>query len=156
MTMNKKIIKNYIYNGLGFPIELHNVEMVMFDRDLHPKINVRKVADSAIKSLVLQKSRLTGNQIKFIRTYFSMSLREFSKVVNESHMAIKKWEDFKEVSTNMDINIEIMLRLYIYDQISIKAKNNSKLKVEFYNQYLTLTKILPHAKKSFEHKKYAG
>ena len=120
--MNKKIVKNYIYNGLGFPVELHDVEMVLVNGEMHPKIDVRKTADLVIKSLVSQKSRLTGNQIKFIRTYFSMSLREFAKVVNESHMAVKKWEDFKDEPTRMDQNIEIMLRLHIYDHVVIKVK----------------------------------
>lgn len=139
--MTKKIMKKYIYHGLGFPVELNNVEMVLFDGEMHPKINVRKVSEAVIKSLVLQKSRLTGNQIKFIRNYFSMSLRDFAVVVNESHMAVKKWEDFKNESTNMDRNIEIMLRLYIFDYIAIKSKKNNKEKVKFYNQYVALTHI---------------
>lgn len=142
--MNKKIIKNYTYNGLGFPVELHNVEMIKFGKEVHPKIDVRKVADAVIQSLVLQKSRLTGNQIKFIRTYFSMSLREFAKVVNESHMAVKKWEHFKDETTNMDKNIEIMLRLHIYDHIFMKTKNDNKGKIEFYNKFLALTEIFSY------------
>ncbi len=141
--MNKKIIKKYIYDGLGFPVELHDVEMVKFDGKFHPKIDVRKIANSAIQSLVLQKLRLTGNQIKFIRTYFSMSLREFAKVVNESHMAVKKWENFQNESTNMDKNIEIMLRLHIYNHI-IKGKNIDKGKVKFYNKFVALTEMFSH------------
>jgi len=146
--MSKKIVKNYIYEGLGFPIELHNVEVVEFNGEFHPKIDVRKVADSAIKSLVLQKSRLTGSQIKFIRKYFSMSLREFSNIVNESHMAIKKWEDFNDEATNMDRNIEIMLRLHIYDHVVIKAKNDKNMKMEFYNQFVALTELFSHQRAS--------
>lgn len=139
--MKKKMLKSYMYTGLGFPIELHDVVLVPFDGEMHPKIDVRKISDAAIKSLVLQKSRLTGNQIKFIRTYFSMSLREFAKAMNESHMAIKKWEDFKDDPTNMDRNIEIMLRLYIYDQVGIKTKKDSRGKIKFYSQYLALTEM---------------
>lgn len=139
--MRKKIVKNYIYNGFGFPVELHNVEMVTFNGESHPKIDVRKTADLVISDLISQKSRLTGNQIKFIRSYFSMSLREFSNVVNESHMAVKKWEDFKDEPTNMDRNIEIMLRLHIYDQVIIKTKKDKKVQIDFYNQFLALTKM---------------
>ncbi|MBI5447955.1 MAG: hypothetical protein HY939_04430 [Gammaproteobacteria bacterium] len=142
--MNKKIVKNYIYKGFGFPVELHNVEMVSFDGELHPKINVRKIADTLIKSLISQKNRLTGNQIKFIRTYFSKSLREFAKIVNESHMAVKKWEDFKDEPTKMDPNIEIMLRLHIYNQVVVKLKNDNKEKIKFYNQFINLTEIFLH------------
>lgn len=139
--MINKIVKKYSYHGLGFPIELHNVEMVKFENEYHPKIDVKAVADNAIHSLVLQKTRLTGNQIKFIRTYFAMSLREFAKVVNESHMAIKKWENFKAEPTNMDKNIEIMLRLYIYENIVMKIKSNNKNKIEFYHQFVTIREI---------------
>lgn len=142
--MNKKIIKNYIYEGLGFPVELHNIKMVKVGDEYHPQIDVRKIADSVIHSLVLQKSRLTGNQIKFIRTYFSMSLREFAKVVNESHTAIQKWENFQNESTNMDKNIEIVLRLHIFDRIIIKRKNDEKRKAEFYNKFLALTEMFSH------------
>lgn len=146
--MNKKIEKKYIYNGLGFPIILHNVEMVEFDGEFQPKIDVRKIADSAIKKLVVQPTRLTGNQIKFIRTYLSKSLRQFSEIVNESHMAVKKWENFKEKPTNMDKNIEILLRLHIYNYIAMESlKNKNEInKFKFYEQYLLLKNIFTNQK----------
>lgn len=139
-----KVIKEFRYEGLGFPIILKNVSMVFFDNAYHPQVNVKEVANTVINSLVSQKSRLTGNQIKFIRSYFDMSLREFAKVVNESHMAVKKWEDFKDEATNMDRNIEIMLRLYVYDRIVIKTKNDSKGKLNFYNQFVDLREMFSH------------
>ncbi|MDD4972707.1 MAG: hypothetical protein PHY93_00070 [Bacteriovorax sp.] len=37
---------------------------------MHPKIDVRKVVEAVIKELPFQKERLTGDQIKFILTYF--------------------------------------------------------------------------------------
>lgn len=136
-------MKKFIYTGLGFPIELHNVECIKISGEFHPKIDIKKVADIAIKSLVTQEGRLTGNQIKFIRSYLTMSLRAFAKVVNESHAAVKKWEDFVEKPTNMDINIEIMLRLYIFDHI---AKTTENKKIEFYNRYIELTRIFSQHK----------
>lgn len=142
--MNKKIVKNYTYTGLGFPVELHNVEMIEIEGEFQPKIDVRKVATAAMKSLISQKERLTGNQIKFIRTYFSMTLREFAKVVNESHMAVKKWEDFGDDATNMDRNIEIMLRLHIFDQVVIKTTDDIKVKIKFYNQFIALTQMFSY------------
>jgi len=146
--MNKKFVKNYTYDGLGFPIELSNVEMIMIEGEYHPKIDIKKISDDAIHRLVLQKNRLTGDQIKFVRTYFSKSLREFAAIVNESHMAVKKWEAFGKKPTNMDLNIEILLRLYIYDQVVIKVKNNNKEKIEFYNKFEELNNIKSHWKKA--------
>jgi len=131
--MKTKTVKKFIYKGLGFPIELSDVKMVMIDAEWHPKIDVKKIADKAIKALALQKERLTGAQVKFIRSYFSMSLREFSKkVVHESHTAVNKWEKYGDKATCMDENIEVMLRLYILNKVDMKTV---KQKNEFYKKY---------------------
>lgn len=140
--MSKKIKKKFTYTGLGFPVELKNVEMIEIGGMWQPKIDVRQVADSVIESLITQETRFTGNQVKFIRTYFLMSLREFSNVVNESHTAVMKWEKFANKATNMDVNIESMLRLYICDHII--GKNKLK-KNEFYGQYRKVTEIFHRA-----------
>lgn len=143
--MTKKTEKKLIYTGLGFPVELRNVEMVEFDGEWHPKIDVRKVADAAIEALVSQESRLTGNQVKFIRSYFSMSLRKFgTDVVKESHAAVKKWEDTRDKTTNMDLNIEIMLRLYVFDKIILPKKQEN----DFHEQYKRLQSMEMSAKTS--------
>ena len=42
---------------------------------------MKKIASMAIKKLALQEEKLTGNQVKFIRSYFAMSLREFGNTV---------------------------------------------------------------------------
>ncbi|MBS0359102.1 MAG: hypothetical protein JSS53_07525 [Proteobacteria bacterium] len=137
--MKSKVVKSFTYKGLGFPVELQKVKMLMIDGEWHPKIDVRKIADVVIESLVSQKERFTGNQVKFIRTYFSMSLREFAEnVVKESHTAVNKWEKSGNHVTNMDINIEKMLRLYISDVIYVKNRNQ---KVKFYEKYKELKNL---------------
>lgn len=131
--MKTKKIEKFIYSGLGFPIQLAQVEMIWIDGEWHPKIDIRKISKEAMKALVSQEGRLTGNQIKFIRSYFSMTLREFAKrVVHESHTAVNKWEKFGDKVTNMDGNIEVVLRLYIYEQICMNAM---KHKDKFYRKY---------------------
>lgn len=137
--MNKKRIKNYTYDGLGFPIILPSVEMIFFEDEWHPKIDVYDIANKAIHALVTQESRFTGNQVKFIRAYFSMTLRTFAReVVHESHTAVSKWENFCNKATNMDGNIEAMLRLYIYEKI---LANNLKQKNNFYQKYQEIKKL---------------
>lgn len=140
-----KTSKTYIYEGLGFPIELHDVEMIFVNGEYIPKLDIRKIADEAIKDLILQITKLTGNQIRFIRSYFSLSLREFSNVVNESHAAVRKWENFNDQPTNMDPNIEITIRVFIYKTILIKNKND---KAKFYDQYQAITHIVSNQKNS--------
>jgi len=137
--LKTKNLKKFIYEGLGFPVELYNIAMVMHDGEWHPKIDARKIAESVIRELPFQLERLTGSQIKFIRTFFEMSLRDFGKnVVSESHTAVAKWEKFGNKSTNMDENIEVLLRLYIYEKVAIK---NKKQRAQFFDKYLELREM---------------
>lgn len=132
--MKTKKVKNYLYEGLGFPVELDEVEMVFIDSDWHPKINVQKVSDEVLKKIAVQEARLTGYQVKFIRTYFSMSLRDFGeKVVHESHMAVSKWEKKGDLPTNMNTNTEHELRLYVIENIYARSKES---KSKFYDIYM--------------------
>ena len=145
-NVNKKNVKKYTYLGLGFPIELHNIDMVQVNNEWHPRIDVKAVADLAIRNLITLETRLTGNQVKFIRSYFQMSLRDFGKVVNETHSAVKKWEDHMDRQTKMDVNIEIMMRLFIYNRIYKETKEN---KVKFYDNYIQITKALYEDTRNF-------
>ena len=131
--MKTKIEPTFLYEGLGFPIELENVEMININEEWHPKIDVHYIADEIIKKLATQEERLTGNQVKFIRSYFSMPLRKFGEtVVHESHTAVSKWENYGEDITNMNENTEQVLRLYIIEQTQTKTKAEQK---NFYSNF---------------------
>lgn len=131
--MKTKVKPNVLYEGLGFPIELENVEMIKFNDEWLPKIDVQYIADEVIKKLVLQEERLTGNQVKFIRSYFSMPLREFGKtVVHESHTAVRKWEKCGNDITNMNENTEQVLRIYIIEQTQTKTQAEQE---NFYSNF---------------------
>lgn len=132
--MQTKIEPVFLYEGLGFPIELQHVEMVNIGGEWHPKIDVRYVASQVIQQLAIQEAPLTGNQVKFIRSYFVMPLREFGKkVVHESHTAVSKWEKKGDEPTNMNENTEQVLRLYIIEQ----TENHNKAQEEsFRGRYM--------------------
>ncbi|HHF7367325.1 TPA: hypothetical protein ACPSKY_002454 [Legionella bozemanae] len=131
--MKTKIEPTFFYDGLGFPIEIENVEMININNEWHPQIDVRYVADEIIKKLATQEERLTGNQVKFIRSYFSMPLREFGKtVVHESHTAVRKWEKCGDDITNMNENTEQVLRIYIIEQTQTKTQAEQE---NFYSNF---------------------
>lgn len=131
--MKTKIVENLCYEGLGFPVDLEHVEMVEIDNEWHPKIDVRKIADAVIEALAYQEGRLTGNQVKFIRSYFSMTLRKFGgEVVHETHAAVDKWEKCGDEMTSMNDNTEYVLRLYILEQVRATTKKQQN---EFFSKY---------------------
>lgn len=131
--MKTKIVENLCYEGFGFPVDLEHVEMVEIDNEWHPKIDVRKIADAVIEALAYQEDRLSGNQVKFIRSYFSMSLRKFGEVVvHETHGAVDKWEKCGDEMTSMNDNTEYVLRLYILEQVRAATKKQQN---EFFSKY---------------------
>lgn len=137
--MKKTTHKHYKYEGFGFPVDLADVEMLYIENDWHPKIDIQKLSDGVIKELAIQETRLTGNQVRFIRSYFSMTLREFSqKVVHESHSAVQKWEKKENSPTHMNTNTEHELRLYIIEEIH---KRSQSPKSKFYDIYLATKKF---------------
>lgn len=73
MSRNEKILKSFVYDGLGFPVILENVLFHKIRGEWLPKIDVRMLSEIVFKMLSLKPSRLTGNEIKFIRTYLGKS-----------------------------------------------------------------------------------
>lgn len=131
--MKTKIESTFLFTGLGFPIKLENVEMININDEWHPKIDIHYITDEIIKKLATQEERLTGNQVKFIRSYFSMPLREFGEtVVHESYTAVSEWEKCEDGITNMNENTEQILRLYIIEQTQTKTKADQK---NFYSNF---------------------
>ncbi len=92
--MEKKVVPEYEYLGLGFPITLTNIEFLKIHGQWYPKINVDKVANEAFHAL-LEKAAIefiTGKEIEFIRIYLNMTKQAFGKRINVAHTTILRWE----------------------------------------------------------------
>jgi DNA-binding transcriptional regulator YiaG len=121
--MSDKILGNFLYEGLGFPIELHNVEMRAFGSEYHPVIDVKKVADSAMQALSTQESTFTGDQVMFMRTYLKKDTSEFAKLIHSSEQDVTKWESCADKTIDMNLQSENLLKQHIINYFKI---NNEK------------------------------
>jgi DNA-binding transcriptional regulator YiaG len=115
--MEKKIQKKYVDHGCGFPVLLHNVTMVKVRNVWTPQINYNDFSKSVVLSLSANSSRLTGNQIKFIRLYFEMTLKEFGQRFGVTHPAVIAWESKENRASKMDWATEKDSRLEIVKRI---------------------------------------
>jgi DNA-binding transcriptional regulator YiaG len=115
--MEKKIQKKYVDHGCGFPVLLHNVTMVKVRNVWTPQINYNDFSKSVVLSLSANSSRLTGNQIKFIRLYFEMTLKEFGQRFGVTHPAVIAWESKENRASKMDWATEKDIRLEIVKRI---------------------------------------
>ncbi|MBK2270207.1 helix-turn-helix transcriptional regulator [Francisella philomiragia] len=128
-NLEEKVVKEYVYTGMIFPVTLKNVKMVKYSNEWCPIIDDIAIANEWIKKIGESKDRITGNQLKFIRSYFKMSLRQFSEVVNESHTAIAKWEKSGNEVAKMDLNIEKIIKMYICREVMKDTDDKSLMKI---------------------------
>jgi len=109
-----KIQKTFIDNGFGFPVVLVDMPMIQARGKWAPNINYKRYADAVLEALAHKPVRLTGNEIKFIRHKFEMTLQQFAKRFGQkSHQAVMKWEDFGNKPTSMLWTTEKDIRLAI-------------------------------------------
>ena len=111
--MEKKIQKTFVDEGLGFPVVLLNVPMIKIRGKWTPDINYNSLSKLVLLALSEKPVRLSGDEIRFIRQHFEMTLVEFAKRFGVSHAAVIKWEKSKEDATKMSWATEKDLRLFI-------------------------------------------
>ncbi len=128
----EKRIKKMPYNGFGFQLTLTNVPVKNIRGNLEPVVNYKDLGREVILVLVLKKNPLTGHQLKFMRGYFEMTLREFASVFGLSHQAVMKWEErgdkFAHISpaTEKMVRLDALFRLGVKPQILYKAFSELK------------------------------
>ena len=131
MAKSEKIVKSFIYDGLGFPVILENVLFHKVRGKWLPKIDVEQLADVIFKILPSKPSKLTGNEIKFIRTYLNKSKPAFGELFKLSHTAVSKWENSGDAPAPISPSQEVVLRLYLEDYLNVSDR-------EFYKTYKEL------------------
>ena len=120
--METKIEKEWIDTGLGFPIRLTNVPMIKVRGIWTPKINYNALTRLVLRALANKPARLTGNEIKFIRTHFELTLQEFGGRFCVTHVAVLKWEKTQDKATLMHWTTEKDIRLFLLSKLSPKEK----------------------------------
>lgn len=117
-------IKNYQWNGFGFPVVFSELPAVKIRGELIPDVDLNQFAKPLILIICSkQLAPLSGNQVKFIRNYLNMSLREFAKFMDVTHQSVMRWEKKTKSAARIDINTEIVLRLKILKELNSDAQS---------------------------------
>jgi len=125
--MRTKIEKKHTFHGLGFPVHLTNVPMVEMRGEFVLDIDFNKLQKAVLLHLCHKKTPLTGNEIKFIREYFSLTTTAFGHLFSYSHSAVLKWENQGDSFARMSPTAEIYLRLHILDFLEKDALDFKEL-----------------------------
>ena len=119
IDMEKKKIKKFIYEGLGFPVVLMNVTLVKKREVWTPAIDYNKLQKEVLLALSHKPISLTGNEIHFIRAYFAMTLENFGQEFGVTHAAVLNWEKTRNKSAKINPTTELYIRLFILDKLNI-------------------------------------
>jgi DNA-binding transcriptional regulator YiaG len=122
--MDRKVVENYSYTELGFPITLSQVEMIKVGDEYHPVIDVKKVAAEALASFSAPDSVITGNQLYFIRVSFQMDEKKFAKLIKSTDKEIVNWEKSADKPVMMAPEIENALKQSIRHKVANKENND--------------------------------
>lgn len=128
MKPKEKKLKEHLYDGLGFIVVLENVVFHQIRGEWLPKIDVEELATRAFKLLLSKPAKLTGNEIRFIRTYMNKSKPAFAEVFKLSHTAVTKWEKVGDAIAPISPSQEMVLRLHLEDSLNVSNR-------EFYQAY---------------------
>lgn len=119
--MERKIQKVFVDNGFGFPVYLLNAPMVKARGQWTPEIDYDRLQELVLKQLAFKAGRLTGSEVRFIRLAFDLTLQQFGKRFDSSHVAVIKWEKCASSSTSMAWSTEKDIRLFILTKLSISS-----------------------------------
>jgi len=117
----QKLEKRYVYQGLGFPVVLLNVPMIEIREIWTPDIDYNILQKAVLHGLATRSSALTGNHIKFIRSWFGLTLADFGDLFGVSHAAVIKWGKSANRSAKISLTTERDIRLLILYRILKKA-----------------------------------
>ncbi|MGH7208151.1 MAG: hypothetical protein ACREIL_02080 [Nitrospiraceae bacterium] len=126
----------FVYEGFGFPVELHNVPMLRVRGGWTPDVDYRELSTRLLDALAHKSSRLTGAEVRFIRTCLSMTLQAFGTRFAVSHPAVMKWEDAGSGPTSMAWATEKDIRLELVRRTRVRA-------ADFVDAYGELAKSRP-------------
>ena len=123
----QKIQKSFIDNGFGFPIRLVNVPMIKVRGRWTPDIDYNRLTEAVLRVLCEKPVRLTGDEVRFIRLHFEMTLQVFADRFAVTHAAVIKWEKSKDQPTGMNWASEKDLRLFVLSKISTRPEDLAHL-----------------------------
>jgi DNA-binding transcriptional regulator YiaG len=117
--MEKKRVKKFIYDGLGFPLILVDIQMVKIMGVWTPDIEYNKLQKIVLLALCHKPFPLTGNEVRFIRNYFEMTLVMFGKHFGVTHVAVLHWEKSKNKPAKIQPAAELYVRLFILEKLNM-------------------------------------
>ena len=129
-----KIDKKFVYEGLGFPVILYNVPMIKLRGKGALDINMNLFQQAVLLALAYYPFDLTGDHIRYIRSWLRLSYEKFAALFGVTHPAVLKWEKAKDRTAKISVSTQREIRLFVLNHI---LKNDC----EFRNAYRKIQSV---------------
>lgn len=106
--------ETFIYEGLGFPIELIDTPMKKVFGEWVIDIDLDALQTFVFKGLIHKPYPLTGREIRFMRKFLEMSTTEFGENLGVTHAAVVKWEKEQAKVSPMQ---ETYIRMFLFESL---------------------------------------
>lgn len=127
--MKKQKKETFVYEGLGFPIKLIDVPMKKMCGEWVIDIDMIELQLVVLRYLAYKPTRLTKDELRFIRKFLALTTSDFGKLFGVTHAAVLQWENGRRRLTP---STEFCIRLRILSHLRAKDK-------EFRNLYNTVS-----------------
>jgi transcriptional regulator with XRE-family HTH domain len=120
-------IKNYRWEGFGFPIIFEELPATKIRGELMPDVDWSIIGKMvAVFICGQQDAPLSGDQVKFIRNMMNSNLREFATFAGVKHPSVMRWEENGDKPAKIETHIEIFLRLKVLKYLGVKLESFSQ------------------------------
>lgn len=85
--------QTFVYEGLGFPVELMDCPMKKMLGEWVLDINLAALQRFVFQGLIHKPYPLTGKEIRFMRKFLELSTTELGEKLGVSHATVVKWEN---------------------------------------------------------------
>lgn len=126
-TDEKKLVKTYRFEALGFPVILHNVLMKKMMGEWVLDIDLNELQRFIMDMLCRKQAPLTGAEVRFIRKYFEMTKAAFAKIAGVTHAAVAKWENHNTKNAQISLSTETCIRLFALEKLYPDSKDFVRL-----------------------------
>lgn len=110
---------NFEYYGAGVPVVISVVELESFGSDWIPLLDYEKLEDILARKVGTKSTRLTGNDVRFLRQWLEISMADLAECFGYTAPAVHRWQQRRSRPAGMHWTAEIQLRLLVLDKLGV-------------------------------------
>jgi len=107
-----RVEERYTGHQLGFPILFHDMPISKFMGREFAQVDWEEIQKTAFSALIIKPALLSGNEVKFMRTFMELSIEDLARGMKLPPEVIALWEMKEDKPTGMSKGLEAVFRIF--------------------------------------------